>query len=323
MAVAERPDTEQVDDTRERVVVWDTGEVLYVHPVASLFPMMSDEELDDLAEDIKANGLLHPIILDQHRQIVDGRNRLEACRRAEISPDFVVTPLEDPVALILSANVERRQLNKGQQAMARVMARWGVTSEYAKGQRPHLSPELAADLSLRAIASEAGLSREWVRRAAVVLRSSTERAHAVLSGATLLEDAFAKVQEEKRLAESDEQKLARLKDEAPELAYMVAEGRLTLAGALAEVEERHRQDQERERQELAHRQATTKLIAGAVVALDPGHWTSLERAKVLWEAFDPELLPEGEVLTVERLRACAAVLEKLIARAEDASHDEQ
>ena len=28
-----------------------------VHPAANVFPMMSDKELDDVAEDIKANGL--------------------------------------------------------------------------------------------------------------------------------------------------------------------------------------------------------------------------------------------------------------------------
>jgi ParB-like chromosome segregation protein Spo0J len=40
-----------------------------VHPAANLFPMMTDEELANLAADIKANGLIHAIVVD-YRWIV-------------------------------------------------------------------------------------------------------------------------------------------------------------------------------------------------------------------------------------------------------------
>jgi hypothetical protein len=33
------------------------------HPITDIFPMLSEEELSELAEDIKANGLLHPSCL--------------------------------------------------------------------------------------------------------------------------------------------------------------------------------------------------------------------------------------------------------------------
>ena len=35
-----------------------------VHPLADMFPMMPEDELTELAEDIKNHGLIHPIILD-------------------------------------------------------------------------------------------------------------------------------------------------------------------------------------------------------------------------------------------------------------------
>ena len=34
-----------------------------VHPAANIFPMMSDEELHKLGEDIRTNGLKPPILL--------------------------------------------------------------------------------------------------------------------------------------------------------------------------------------------------------------------------------------------------------------------
>lgn len=308
-AVEERIDVEDAEDTRERVTVWDTGELLYVHPAASIFPMMSDDELDDLAEHIRRNGLIHPIVLDQHQQLLDGRNRLEACRRAQVAPDFTRAALDDPVAFIEGANVERRQLTKGQQAMARVMGRW-VTQKMSPPTDPSVSPTAFLGVSLRALGDDQ-VSRERVRRAAVVLRSSVERAEAVLSGATLLDDAYTKVQDEKRLAESDDEKLARLKEQAPDLAYMVAEAHLTLAGALAELQERKRKEQERERKVQEYRALTTQQLDSALAFLDPRQIEAVLLGQQLAANVDPDALPHRLDMTPGRIRACAAVLEAL------------
>src|SRR6516162_8080548 len=88
-----------------------------IHPVADLFPMMPDEELAELAEDIKANGLIHPIITDDQGQLIDGRNRLKACKLAKIEPRFETLDGQNVVAYIFSANIGRRNLTKGQRAM--------------------------------------------------------------------------------------------------------------------------------------------------------------------------------------------------------------
>jgi ParB-like chromosome segregation protein Spo0J len=58
---------------------------LAVHPVAALFPMLADDELDELVADIKARGLLQPIVLDAEGRVLDGRNRLAACEIAASS----------------------------------------------------------------------------------------------------------------------------------------------------------------------------------------------------------------------------------------------
>ena len=84
-----------------------------VHPVANLFPMFSEVELQTLADDIKANGLHHPIVR-QNGLLLDGRNRLAACELAGIKPAFTDYGGESPVAFIIGANLQRRHLSIGQ-----------------------------------------------------------------------------------------------------------------------------------------------------------------------------------------------------------------
>ena len=59
-----------------------------IDPVPEMFPLMAEDELDELDADIKTNGLINPIVLDSEGTLIDGRNRLEACCRAEIEPIF-------------------------------------------------------------------------------------------------------------------------------------------------------------------------------------------------------------------------------------------
>lgn len=48
------------------------------HPIANLFPLMTGDEYLALVEDIRANGLLEPVVLYEGK-ILDGRNRYNAC----------------------------------------------------------------------------------------------------------------------------------------------------------------------------------------------------------------------------------------------------
>lgn len=90
------------------------------HPISELFPMMSEADLDALAADIKANGLHHPVTtLDG--EVLDGRNRLEACRRAGVEPRFQEwrgrRDHDSVVAWVVSENLHRRHLNESQRGM--------------------------------------------------------------------------------------------------------------------------------------------------------------------------------------------------------------
>lgn len=83
---------------------------LKTHPAAELFPMLSDERLQELADDIKANGQKEPITL-LDGMIVDGRNRYQACKLAGVTPSFREYEGGDPFAWVWSLNGQRRDLS--------------------------------------------------------------------------------------------------------------------------------------------------------------------------------------------------------------------
>lgn len=91
-------------------------EMLPVHPLAELWPMLPAEELEVLADDIKTHGLIHPIVLDVDGRILDGRNRYRACWLADVEPMYE-TYDGDAAMYIISANKMRRHLSTGQCAM--------------------------------------------------------------------------------------------------------------------------------------------------------------------------------------------------------------
>jgi hypothetical protein len=89
------------------------------HPIANIFPMLDDDELKALAEDINTKGLTEPITLYQGK-VLDGRNRYRACNLAEVElrPDqFTQYEGDDPLGFVVSKNLRRRHLNESQRAI--------------------------------------------------------------------------------------------------------------------------------------------------------------------------------------------------------------
>jgi hypothetical protein len=117
-----------------------------VHPAADLFPMMADDELDELAKDIKKHGRHQQLVFwtperlgrsgpDGPKEVylLDGRNRLAAIERA-FAGDIpaqasgiedaiylgrggdvrLLCRDDDPWAFVVSANIHRRHLNREQ-----------------------------------------------------------------------------------------------------------------------------------------------------------------------------------------------------------------
>jgi hypothetical protein len=87
------------------------------HPACLLFPQLGDAELQELAANIKAKGLLHDIVLYEG-QILDGRNRYIACPMAGVEPRFTEWKGKgSPVEWVISENLVRRHLTSSQRAV--------------------------------------------------------------------------------------------------------------------------------------------------------------------------------------------------------------
>ena len=85
------------------------------HELADRFPLIEGQEFDDLAEDLRANGLFEEIVLHEGK-ILDGRNRYRACLEAGVEPRFLEFDAAwgDPWSFVLSRNAHRRHLTSEQ-----------------------------------------------------------------------------------------------------------------------------------------------------------------------------------------------------------------
>ncbi len=83
------------------------------HPICLLIPSADEDELQDLTDDIRAHGLVDPIVLFEG-MILDGRNRAAACERAGVAPRYVHFGggREDALIFVVSHNIKRRHLTK-------------------------------------------------------------------------------------------------------------------------------------------------------------------------------------------------------------------
>ena len=92
---------------------------LEFHPVADIFPMMSEREFADLCADIAEHGLREPVWLHADGRIIDGRNRYQACGKSGIAPSFRTYDGDDSglADFVFSLNFHRRHLTPSQSAM--------------------------------------------------------------------------------------------------------------------------------------------------------------------------------------------------------------
>ncbi len=213
---------------------------LPVHPWAAMFPMHSEDELSDLADDIKANGLRYPVVLGMtvtaegfpaHLAVIDGRNRLAACKRAGVKPETITLNGEDQDAYIASVNLKRRNMNKGQQAML-IAARF--PSERKGGRGKTLATNAA---------ESAGLSERRLRQARSVRNYCPEMVEQIISGLLGLDEAYGEAERRRATSQSNDARYETLRKTDPDLADQVNEERLKLNEAEAAARARREEEE--------------------------------------------------------------------------------
>ncbi len=162
--------------------------------MASLFPLLTGDELQALAADIKANGLREPIVLDAEGRVLDGRNRLRACEVEGVEPAFT-TYDGDPVAYVVSANLRRRNMTKSQLAIAAAEA-WDLLPSGHGGAREQGATSSGLGDRRARLGAMFGVSGAYVQSARNLLEQAPDLAAAVKAGDMSLTEARGRAEAE-------------------------------------------------------------------------------------------------------------------------------
>lgn len=155
------------------------------HEYANLFPMMADEELSALVDDMRKNGFdeTAPIVL-YHGKILDGRNRYKAAQLAGVKAVFDTFDGEDALGFVLRHNLHRRHLSESQRAV--------IASRLANmklGDNQHVSIDTPRT-SMERAAEMLNVGRATVARVKAVERAAPELIEKIERGEMTAARAF-------------------------------------------------------------------------------------------------------------------------------------
>jgi hypothetical protein len=216
------------------------------HPIADVWPMMEEDKLRELADDIRKNGQLVPVWLYEGK-ILDGRNRWAACKIAGIEPKTKEYTGDEPTAFAVAMNDRRRHMNKG--ALAAVAA--------------ELEPHFAADAKRRQVRKPK--SESVVEK---VPQQTPRKAREEAAASVGVNDRYV----------SDAKKV---KQEAPEVFERLKAGKITLQDAKREVAKKPTDDWRKdERDRQADVQSGLTVVANASADKNLIAWAERERLAV-------------------------------------------
>lgn len=211
------------------------------HSAADLFPWPRPEELEKLTTNIQENGLIYPIVV-HNGQIVDGRARLEACRRSGVKLRSVEWASVCPVATslprwIFSVNGHRRNLTDDQIAAIYVKMCGQEKTEEAK-QRQLKGCKLGGQVAGNGRPKESSFPAESSGTCAGAEAVSTKDSDLEPSGSLKPPtkkgsgDARAVMAAEAGVSQHKIQQCCKIQKNAPELLKDIEAGEISLPEAM-------------------------------------------------------------------------------------------
>lgn len=284
-----------------------TGEI---HPFADYLALLPEDELQELADDIAANGLQHPIVLDAEGRLLDGRNRLHACERAGVEPTFTVrsdingdeNSRKKVARLIRSENNRRRNQSTGQQAAsdALLLDEEGLRKD-GRWARDAIH-EIVNSPSQRNAMSQAGYILDHHR--ALLIE--------VAKGSIAISTAYEQVKAEQEEKAERDRRLSVLREQDSYLYGLVTDDNeaMTLDGAWAAHLENTRVEREAAERDQERRRDQATTLAQSLSRL--GALTVDEARTRIRSEWDPSLSRVNpDEVTPQHMRAVAAALTAL------------
>lgn len=284
-------------------VLWrPTGEFTgEIHPLADRWPMLEPEELDALAADIAAHGLREKIVLDDEGRLVDGRNRLAACQRSGVPPEFTVIPSAGARAYIFSRNAQRRNTTSGQRAMIAVADAWvDITN---------------CNLTQLDLARDANVPAPRITEASLVMEWQPGLVDDVIAGRTPMSVALRKAQSAKQDQASEGAQFRSLKAAAPDLAEEVSAGKITLVEAQNILTKRTKERQDRVL-------SASRRLASILNLLDPMNIPT-EHAAHEWLLAEETATTPVDDFSLPRLERALTVLRRYVELREEQDAEEE
>lgn len=157
-----------------------------IHDYAKFFPPIEGEEFDALVADVKAHGVIEPIVLYEGK-ILDGVNRYKAARKAGVEPKFETFRENghgSALDYVISENIRRRHLTPTQKSVLIVEiadkfrdegnARKGRHRATENGKRDRREHKYETNPAARRAALLVGVSQATVRRTQYVNDAAKE-----------------------------------------------------------------------------------------------------------------------------------------------------